>query len=288
MSDPDDRQSAKTQRRWLELLRALEHHNHRAEDDSRRLRAQREELLRQWFCRHLQQTDPAPGQRPDTLLGDLIGDKSLLKRSKMASLSLPVTNLEPLSDGGWLLEARGKVAATLQKAFRKLKKHALGQMSNRELPVAGAVLDATVDDAGNATISARVVDATIVTKLRSNVYPLVSVTHTGNEILGVDLIDTDALSKGPGNRQVLVQLYQGEGMQSKKASVLARQLGVPVSTVVRKAPDAGTLVRAELIPDAGDPERRALHQQAAMELIKAARLRGPIRDPRLTMTAGLR
>jgi hypothetical protein len=38
------------------------------------------------------------------------------------------------------------------------------------------------------------------------------------------------------------------------------------------SPAASTvLTRAPLIIDAGDPERRALHQQAAIELIKARR-----------------
>jgi hypothetical protein len=294
MSDSGGRRAAKTQRRWNDLLHMQEQQRLRAEDDSRRLRAQREELLRQWFCRHLQQTDPAPGQRPDTLLGDLIGDKSLLKRSKMASLSLPMTSLQPLSGGGWLLEARGAGGTSFRKAFRRLAKRALTQMSNRELPAAGAILDATIDAGGLATIVARIVDTIAAQKVKGNVYPLVEITHAAGEVLAVDLVDT-ALSKGASKGKVLAQLYKGEFMTSKKANKLARRLGVPVPTptTIRKAvpPNseaARTLIQAPLIPDAGDPQRRRLHQQAAVELIKASRRLGPITDPRLTMLAGLR
>jgi hypothetical protein len=79
-------------------------------------------------------------------------------------------------------------------------------------------------------------------------------------------------------------------MSPKKAAKLARQF--PTTTIQKAAPPsspaATVLLRAPLIPDAGDPERRQLHQQAAIELIKAARMRGPIADERLRMTAGLR
>jgi hypothetical protein len=40
------------------------------------------------------------------------------------------------------------------------------------------------------------------------------------------------------------------------------------------------------VTDCGDPVNRQLAQNAALTLIKAARERGPIRDPRLTMLAG--
>jgi hypothetical protein len=78
-------------------------------------------------------------------------------------------------------------------------------------------------------------------------------------------------------------------MSPKKAAKLARH---PNTTTIQKAapasPASTVLLATPLIPDAGDPQRRALHQQAALELIKAARLRGPIADERLRMTAGLR
>jgi hypothetical protein len=290
MSDPSNRQSAKTTRRWAELLHLQEQQRLWAEDAARQLRNQREELLRRWMMQHLDRTDPQPGQPHDTLLGDLIGDKSLIKRSKMASMSLAVTSLQP-HDGGWLLEAKGTVGKSMRKAFQRLRRRALGQMANRELPSAGAILDADVDDRGMATISARVVDATVAAKLRSNVYPLLQVIHAGNEILAVDLVDTD-LSKGASDRHVLVQLYQGEGMSPKKAAKLARLL--PTSTIQKAAPPsvaqaaATILLNTPLLIDAGDPQRRQLHTAAAIELIKASRLKGPIDDPRLRMTAGLR
>jgi hypothetical protein len=292
MSDPSDRKSSKTSRRWAELLRLQEQQRLWAEDATRRLRAQREELLRQWFARHLETTNPQPGQPPDTLLGEHYGDLNLTKRTKkMATLSLAVSSLQPLRDGGHLLTAKGTVGTSLRSAFRKLVKRSLTQMANRELPPAGAILDATVDATGMATISARVVDATVAAKVRQNVYPLVQVTHTRNEILGVDLVDTDGLSKVSSNLQVIVKLFEGASMSPKKAAKLARQF--PPNTIQKAAPpnsDAAStvLTRAPLIPDAGDPERRQLHQQAAIELIKAARLRGPIADERLRMTAGLR
>jgi hypothetical protein len=184
MSDPDDdRQSALTQRRWVELLHALEHEHLRAEDERRKLRSQREEALRQWFARHLETTNPQPGQRHDTLLGEYIGQTEL---TKMATLTLPIASLQPLRDGGWLLEARGKVAATLQKAFRKLAKRALGQMANHELPPAGAILAADVDEVGNASVSARITDETVAAKVQHAVYPLVRVASAGGEVLGVE------------------------------------------------------------------------------------------------------
>src|SRR6202035_4184003 len=99
MSDPDDRQSAKTQRRWTELLRAQEQQRRFAEDERLKLRNQREVQLRQWFLRHLETTNPSPGQPSDTLLGEHYGDLNLTKRSKMATLSLPVTSLRPMHDG---------------------------------------------------------------------------------------------------------------------------------------------------------------------------------------------
>jgi hypothetical protein len=169
------------------------------------VRAERAAALRAWFCRHLAETQPAPGQRPDTRLGNYIGDLNLVgKRSRMAALSLPVTSLRPLSDGGWLLEAKGTLGTGLKRAFRKLRKRALGQMGDHGQRPAGAIVDSTIDDAGNASISARVDDAPAIQKLRANVYPLVEVKHAGDQILSVDLVDTDALSKSANNRQVIL------------------------------------------------------------------------------------
>jgi hypothetical protein len=274
-----------------------------AERRQRDVRADRAARLRAWLAGYVERTDPAPGQRPDTRLGDHYGDLNLIeKRSNMATLSLPITQISPSSDGGWILTAQGAAGAALRKAFRTLKKRAVGQMANSQLPKAGSIIAASIDGGdgkttASASLTARITDGIAAEKVRRSVYPMLSITTAGNEVLAVDLIDTDAVSKGGSNRQVIIlKLYESEGSSvnmNKASNKLARQLGVPVPipTQIRKATPAGAALASQLlatpiVPDAGDPETRQFAQSAALTLIKAARERGPIRDPRLTMTAG--
>jgi hypothetical protein len=269
------------------------------------VRSDRLERLREWFAQHLAETQPQLAQPPDTLLGHQIGDKNLLGKSSMSTFALPITQFAPSSAGGWLLTAQGAAGAPLRKAFRRLKRRALGQMSNPELPKAGEIVAAEIVQTGGAgtssnsgalsraEITARITDPVVAEKIRRSVYPLVAIKTAANEVVGIDLVDTDAVSKGGSNRQVVIlKLYQNESspMNVKKiAKLLSERQPQPVQ--IRKATPAGAamasaLIATPIVPDAGNPETRQLATNAALTLIKAARERGPIRDPRLTMTAG--
>jgi hypothetical protein len=275
MSKPDDRQSALTQRRWAELLQQLEYERRRAEDERRKLRSQREIALRQWFMQHLETTQPAPDQPFDTLLGGHYGDLNLTKRAGMATATLRITNLERLPDGAMLITATGAIAGALKKGLRKLGEFALTQMRNRGLGSAGEVRSARVEK-GIARVVARISSAIAATKVEHRVYPALDMTYDDEgTIYSVDLVDRpsgDVLAKR--GITILAKLYRKEDEVKLKKS--AKDLD--------KA--ARALIGTPIVPDSGDPERRRLMERAGIELVKAAMLRGPSNDWRLTMGRG--
>jgi hypothetical protein len=145
-------------------------------------RAAREAALREWLAGHMERTDPAPGQLPDTMLGSKAGDLNLIKGMAVSEplLFARITKAVPLDDGS--LEVHGiasseqrdeqneiVTAEAVRQALPAYKAFPCIRAMHQPIAV-GTALEVDVGADKITRVVCKIVDKDAITKVRARVY----------------------------------------------------------------------------------------------------------------------
>jgi len=228
---------------------------HSPRGDLRRIKAEwnarANEQTIDWLKDYLEREDPAPGQRPDTLLGDKLGLKKRSGRGMRSFIGRTVRHYP--SHHGMICEASvpcpGMPAAPLARACARAEHESLDQMLGHQ-PPAGFIISASADGE-LVRVRAFVSDKTAMLKLAKGVYSTFVVQFDESDRLHrLSLYDMDKVEKGvSGGLICKVYEREGEAMSEWKAAKAAlKRAGIKPGTVVTAVEQAVRKSSAPRLP----------------------------------------